>query len=243
MLYPILIYMVIGVPIEVITLPNKDPTFTKMVNNIAEGRDKQILNEVIGSIRNYIAKLKLSMFTTVDIVGETFVRRMWQAIEEARQSADNDKLAVCETLLITLIENNLGTIDDTIPTILSFLFNKLQKKIDHARLRLINLEVIVMCFFYNPELVLKLFDTQGYTDSILGLLLKNVQLFKADYEKQRLMLGLIRLLEINESTMAASILGQKYAQSILHYLVSLTVEIVKLRMSTEKSESECSEAE
>jgi hypothetical protein len=227
MLYPILIYMVIGVPIEVITLPNKDPTFTKMVNNIAEGRDKQILNEVIGSIRNYIAKLKLSMFTTVDIVGETFVRRMWQAIEEARQSADNDKLAVC----------------DTIPTILSFVITQLQKNLDHARLRLINLEVIVMCFFYNPELVLKLFDTQGYTDSILGLLLKNVQLFKADYEKQRLMLGLIRLLEINESTMAASILGQKYAQSILHYLVSLTVEIVKLRMSTEKSESECSEAE
>lgn len=36
--------MTTGVPLEVMTLPNKDPLFTKMVNNIAEGTDKEILN-------------------------------------------------------------------------------------------------------------------------------------------------------------------------------------------------------
>lgn len=67
--YPILIYMIIGVPLEVLTLPSKPPHLTKIVNNIAEGRDKQILSEVIGSLRNYIAKLKRLLFTAVDIVG------------------------------------------------------------------------------------------------------------------------------------------------------------------------------
>jgi len=107
--YPILIYMIIGVPLEVIMLPNKPPHLTKIVGCIAEGRDRQILSEVIGSLRNYIAKLKHQLFSSVDIVGESFLRRMWQTIEYSKNApsinanTEKDQLAVCETLLITLL--------------------------------------------------------------------------------------------------------------------------------------------
>lgn len=118
--YPVLIYMIIGVPIEVMSLPNKQPTFAKIINNISEGRDKQILTEVIGSLRNYIAKLRQRLFLVCDVVGEPYSKRMWQAIEYTSTCKDEtnlyatsnkDQQAVCETLLITLLENNIGTID------------------------------------------------------------------------------------------------------------------------------------
>lgn len=246
--YPILIYMIIGVPLEVITLPNKSPTLTKIVNIIAEERDKQILSEVIGSLRNYIAKLKQKLFVAVDVVGVTFIRRMWQTIEYSRNAlnvnpnGEKDQLAVCETLLITLIENNIGTIDDELQTVLSFVLVQLKASMENARLRLINLEVVVMCFFYNAGITLQLLDSQKYTESVLTVLLQNAYLFKTDFEKQRLMLGLIRLLGVIEVVGTATT-AARFAQPIIKYLVELAVEIVKMRMEDGKSESECSEAE
>lgn len=149
-------YTTTGVPLEVISLPNKDPLFTKMINNIADSTDKEILNEVIGSIRNYIAKMKAGFFVAVDVVGVSFITRVWQALEVQQKAGDKDKLAITETILITLIENNIGGIDTMIPNILTFAITELKTSLDHARLRLINLEVILMCLFYNPTLTLQL---------------------------------------------------------------------------------------
>lgn len=44
------------------------------------------------------------------------------------------------------------------------------------------------------------------------------------------MLGLIKVLEINESILSLSVAGQKYAQPITRFLVQLATEIVKLRI-------------
>lgn len=149
---------------------------------------------------------------------------------------------MCETLLITLIENNIGTIDDELQTVLSFVLVQLKASMENARLRLINLEVVVMCFFYNAGITLQLLDSQKYTESVLTVLLQNAYLFKTDFEKQRLMLGLIRLLGVIEVVGTATT-AARFAQPIIKYLVELAVEIVKMRMEDGKSESECSEAE
>lgn len=192
-----------------------------MVNNIAEGTDKEILNEVIGSMRNYIAKMRGQFFIAVDIVGVTFINRVWNCLETVQKGGNKDKMAILETLLITLVENNFGGIDSLIPNILTFSINELKGSLDHARLRLINLEVILMCFFYNSTLVLQLLESQNLTDSILSLLLQNISLFKADYEKQRLMLGLIKLLETNDAILNATVVSSKFAKPIIHFLVEL----------------------
>lgn len=105
---------------------------------------------------------------------------------------------------------------------------------DNARLRLINLEVLVMCFVYDAARVLQFLDSLNYTDSVMTVLLQNTYLFKADFEKQRLMFGLIKFLEGTEKLNAASP-SLKYAQSIVKYMVQLAVEIVKLRMEDGKS--------
>lgn len=57
------------------------------------------------------------------------------------------------------------------------------------------------------------------------------------------MLGLIRLLEINEAVLDPTVVGQKYAKPIINYLVELAKEIVEIRGTDNKSESEASEAE
>lgn len=98
-----------------------------------------------------------------------------------------------------------------------------------------------MSFVYNAGLVLRLLDGQQLTEAVITLLLQNLSLFKADFEKQRLMLGLIKLLEataVNTTSPAF-----KYAQPIVKFLAELAVDVVKMRMNDDKSESECSEAE
>lgn len=240
--YPILTYMIIGVPEELLNKSFTDQLLKRIISNIAEGRDKQILNETVGSLRNYIAKMHRAIFTCVDLLNVTFINRMWHALQFVKSTGKPDDLAISETLLITLLENNIGLVDDVLPTVLTFAITELKEHISYARLRLINLEVILMCLYYNSTMVLQLLDSQGFTDSVLQLILENTNLFKADYEKQRLMLGLIKLLEVNEAILSVSVAGQKYAKPITHYLVQLTTEIVKLRIE-EKEESEASEAE
>lgn len=65
----------------------------------------------------------------VDIAGVTFINRIWQALEVAQKAGNKDKLAITETLLLTIIENNFGTIDAIIPNILTFAITELKQSL------------------------------------------------------------------------------------------------------------------
>lgn len=67
-----------------------------------------------------------AIFTCVDILNVTFIDRMWNALQFAKSTGKLDDLAISETLLITLLENNIGLIDDVLPTILTFALSELK---------------------------------------------------------------------------------------------------------------------
>ena len=85
-LFPLLCYMITNVPVEIYNIGNINGLYKKMIHNIADGTDKDILENIIGSMRNYISKLKIDIFTLKDIAGVSFIERILQSVDFIKNS-------------------------------------------------------------------------------------------------------------------------------------------------------------
>lgn len=82
-----------------------------MIRNITQGVDSTIVENVIGSMRNFIAKTGVNFFSFKDIVNVSFMDRVFETVSSIKNSGSYPNMGYISTLLTTIVENNVGKID------------------------------------------------------------------------------------------------------------------------------------
>lgn len=106
--------MITKVPQEVLNAPNGDVVYQKMISNITQGVDRTIVENVVGSMRNFIAKTGVDFLALKDIAGVTFIDRILETVSCIKNSGSYAEMGYVSTLLTTIIENHVGKIDNVV---------------------------------------------------------------------------------------------------------------------------------
>ena len=239
-LFPLLCYMISGVPQEVFKANFQgDEVYVKMVRNITEGADKTIVENVIGSMRNFIAKTGVDFFTLTDVAGATFLSRVFEAVGAIKGEGSYANAGYVSTLLNTLVENNLGAIDDVVASIVAFVVKEITSEDVSAKVLAVHLQVIFTCFYYDPQLTLGALNQHGAAEFIFKGIVSNPQLFRSEFEKKRVVVGNLRLLQLDQNALAASSIAA-YIPELAKMTVELALRAVEQREKDQDSEqSEC----
>jgi hypothetical protein len=68
--------MITKVPQQVLSAQCSDLVYQKMIANITQGVDQTIVENVIGSMRNFIAKSSVDFLSLKDITNTSFIDRI-----------------------------------------------------------------------------------------------------------------------------------------------------------------------
>lgn len=68
------------------------------------------------------------------------------------------------TLYIALIENNIGKVDSLIPIVVNRCYDRIVASQTRSKqLRVVNIEVISLCMWYNPFIAFQVLEARGVT--------------------------------------------------------------------------------
>lgn len=158
-LFPILCYMITKVPANVLNCKTiNDELYQKMLKNITSGVDNTIVENVIGSMRNFIAKTGNNFFLYKDITNVSFMDRIFETVTCIKNSGSYADMGYISTLLTTIVENNIGKIDDIVALILKFSISEIQSSSISPKLLEVYLQIVFICFYYNPLFTLNIFN-------------------------------------------------------------------------------------
>lgn len=190
-------------------------------------------------MRNFIAKTGSPFFSLTDIAGVTFINRIFETVSAIKSEGSYANIGYVSTLLTTIIENNLGNIDDIVTLILNFIIKEINSESISTKLLTIHLQIVFICLYYNPLFTIKVLDQSKCTDFIFKGIISNPQLFKSEFEKKRLVIGSLRLLQIDQNTLASSSVGV-FVPELVKITVELAIEAYELRVKdADSEESEC----
>ncbi|CAD8152713.1 unnamed protein product [Paramecium pentaurelia] len=238
--YPVLCYIIIGLPQETNVYAIQGLTEEQYI--LLEGCKKdwgsEFVTQMLGSFRNYIQKGGSTFLTQNDFFGNSFISLIFRFIQKIYTIADNgsdetDQNQVT-TILIALIENFPGQIDNLIPQIIDFSLLNLQKEKKTNKFKMVNIGVLNMCIWYNPQLAQNYLNSKGITDQILQTLLTMEKHYKYEWDISRLIFALCQLYSLpqipNYLLTASSEIGKLF--------VRLSTKILELREEEESCEQE-----
>ena len=216
-----------------------DPLYRTMISNISNGMDKTILENAVGSMRNFVAKTGSKFFTLKDIAGVAFIDRVFETVSAVKQEGLVANMAYVCTLFHTVIENNIDRIDQYVSLIFQFSMSEVSCPSISPKLQAVHLQTIFMCFYYSPQLTLQLFSKVSNTDLIFQGVISSPQIFKSDFEKKRVVIGLMSLLQLDQNLLSSSCAG-KFLPQLIALSVELAVQAAEERGKDKDSdESEC----
>ena len=236
--YPILIYIIVGLPenINIQALTHLNEEQKDLLEKVKSGWGAEFLEAMLGCFKNYISKTKESFLTMNDLFGVSFINLLFKAInrvyEISLNGSDDLDMVLSTTLNITLIENNLGKIDNILPYILDTAIERIIKIEKSKQLKVVNFEVISLCLWYNPWITLTYLSSKNYVVPLFTNWFALLPQFKNDFDKIRVMFGLSSIFQMKENELPPEIISS--CSGLIKQIVKLTSEILELR---EKEES------
>ena len=157
------------------------------------------LSDMIGCFLNYISKMGENFLTASDVFGIPFTELLLEMIRNlgtgCLESCSDTDLCLSLRLLIGLIENLKGKIDEILPIILD-ISTELMKQNRTDGLKRALLQVVCMMFWYNPSLTMNLLNDRGITEDLFKAWFGNVDQLRSDYELERELYGIAGLLTL-----------------------------------------------
>eukprot|EP01016_Furgasonia_blochmanni_P056412 TRINITY_DN9612_c0_g4_i14.p1 TRINITY_DN9612_c0_g4~~TRINITY_DN9612_c0_g4_i14.p1 ORF type:complete len:722 (-),score=286.95 TRINITY_DN9612_c0_g4_i14:171-2336(-) len=226
--YPTLCYIVAGRP--------KIPGAAE-VKYPDDGWGEEFIQNMLGSFMNFIGKGGPEFLAAKDEYGQSYVELLFRVIKKVYEVSligNDDVDMVCANVLyFALIENHVGRIDPIIPHIIDA--NLEGMKLGRGKLlNAICMEVICVCFWYNARITLACLDGKGVLIPFFEALFVNFPNFKNDFNKQRVMLGLVSILNLPENEIPALILQS--LQPLMKELVKMSSELLELRNKDESDD-------
>lgn len=202
--FPLICYVVTGVPQpeNMDTAPQleglPDYVSTILKNSPLFGKGFDFFEVAMGCLLNFISKC--SRFTEMnDYFGMKFVDLIFSLIKQMGincniKNADYD-LCLSTQLIVCLLENHKGKVDDCLPKFLkisSELFQTERGQSLKAKL----IQVVCSLFMYNPELTMEILVENGQIEEFLKEWFGNVTIFVTEAEKGVELLGIAGLLSL-----------------------------------------------
>jgi hypothetical protein len=171
--------------------------FPKLITLLEHNLEKQ-LNEYglvgpgITAIMNFMQK-DSDTFINVDMEnGQTPYVAVVNIISTTMKMANECKdVLIHKTgidLVIGLLENLHGKIDESISSIIELLGNEMSITGDRSS-KLLIVQALCMCFAYNVEITFKIIEEKGWTKTLFAQIFEALGEAKYDFEIQRIVIG------------------------------------------------------
>lgn len=213
--YPVIVYFILGLPDKQFTkdISALPPNLQQILNNRnIFGNRIESFEAITSVLLNYMAKMGETFLDADDFYNETFPDLLMDLIREIGASCiQNDKrndLYMSLRLAIGLMENFPNQVDHYMPNIISMAkevmdFANTESQNGFKTTRKNNLkaqgcQVICMCFWYNPDLVMK-YITENNMDILVKDLTNCLPLFTSDFEKERALFSLVGFCKMQPS--------------------------------------------
>ena len=127
-----------------------------------------------------------------------FVKRILEINQNGSDMCDG---VSCMNLIIAILENMQGMIDDKMPQIVGFLTNELsflQQKgsdVNHKNFKTMILQAFAMCFSYNASMTFHILESTNMTLSVFQAWFTNMNNFQKDFEIRRVIFGLTAIIK------------------------------------------------
>lgn len=122
----------------------------------------EYLSQIAVSIQNYIAKDPVKFLQVGEGQTETYIGLTFKFVEKAlainRDSGDKVDGIVIMKILIAMLENLQGKIDEAIPYIIKICMSELGEKKVPKNYRSMIIQVLCMCFWYNNALTFSILE-------------------------------------------------------------------------------------
>eukprot|EP01017_Pseudomicrothorax_dubius_P039452 TRINITY_DN6057_c0_g1_i1.p1 TRINITY_DN6057_c0_g1~~TRINITY_DN6057_c0_g1_i1.p1 ORF type:complete len:389 (-),score=86.62 TRINITY_DN6057_c0_g1_i1:128-1294(-) len=234
--YPILVHIVTG-----------KPTSFGGKNKLSESRDELTETEVgwgseyfpklLGCFQNYIAKSRPILLAGEEENAHLFIESLLNVIDRGIESGldkDEDSEIICAfTLLITLLENFQGLLDNYLPMILFRSLEYFAAKHSN-RTKVICIEVLMLALYNNPGITIGYLQQKSALEAFLESWYSLRSEFTRGYQKKRVLLGLASMLHVPESNLPKCI--HEAIPNIINEEERLTVDIIDLREKNKDSD-------
>ena len=184
---------------------------------------------------NFIQKSGTEFLNGSDFFGNSYVDLLFLIIkklgEDCLNSTEDYNLCLSIRLLLCLIENFRGEIDDLLPKILD-INAELMKTERTDSLKSCLIQVVCMMFWYNPRLTHQLLQERDYLNSILQSWFGSLDVFTNDFEKERQLYGIAGLLSLPKNMLPKDLNMEMVAKEVF----KVSNEIMEMRKNTFKLE-------
>ncbi|EAS00014.1 importin-beta amine-terminal domain protein (macronuclear) [Tetrahymena thermophila SB210] len=243
--YPFICYAILGFPpqLNINSLSSNDhiQLFSILTQNTSYSRKQWVeaLDSMIGPMKNYFQKGRDVILTQSDPFNQSLIQLLFEMVKITYSNSSEfnevDQM-LATSLLIGFVENmQENTIDQLLPEIVSQSIQRMGNT-QCKPLKVVNIEVVALCIYYNPLLTLQILESNGWTSGFFREYFDLLNYFKADYDKQRMLVGISSVFKLNENQLPSTILQSM--QGLMQYLVKLCMEIVELREKGEKEDNE-----
>jgi hypothetical protein len=157
------------------------------------------------ALKNFIARDPNTMLT----VGENqeksylallcmFIKRILEVNRNGKDMIDGISVM---NLIIAVLENMQGKIDNALPQFISFLVEELKfvveqgKKVSGQKYKSMILQAISMCFSYNAQATFQFLEQQNLTLTVFQQWFMFMNDFKKDFEIRRIIFGLTSIIK------------------------------------------------
>jgi importin-7 len=165
--------------------------------NIEKTCEYGLVSPGISAIMNYMQKDPDTFIGQKMQNGETpfeaVVKLINKTITDSHISNDFLLHKTGSELVIGLLENLHGRIDDSLPFIIELLVQEINEKNDRCT-KLLIIQALAMCFAYNTELTFRALEEKNWTQGVFHILFEALPDAKYDFEIQRLILGILEII-------------------------------------------------
>ncbi len=246
--YPLLVYILVGLPsnqnvAQLCAAKGLSDEQSRCLEDCSDAWGTDHLEMMLGCLKNYIQKGGSGFFQNTDLFGQTFYALLDQAVQRIYAIGNNSDtdydMLVATTLYTAVIENfPQGQLDPILPSIISVAYQQGILAPKTKKLSALCIQVIAMALHHNVHLVADLLVSKNLLHDYLQHWSKLLTSFNKDFDKMRILYGLVSLLKLDQSTLPPGVAENMPA--MIKELVKLTSEILELR---EEEDSEGSEAQ
>lgn len=171
---------------------------------------------------------------------ETYQAIIFDFIKTGLISSETNEEQRCDA--VQLIEPFLltyrGRMDRYVTEFLNLAISALQSA-GGRRLRLICIEVALVCIYYDAKLTIDYFEAHGFTEALFEFWFSNIALFKRVHDKKLCVLTILTLLEYPLSQLPTSI--QKHLKHAIDTMIKIFDELPEAYKKREEEEAKLDE--
>lgn len=221
--FPLICYLIVGKPngnptSDISSFPEELQEVILKVNT--KRRWFESLGSVVGCFLNFMQKCGTDFLRGKDFYGNTFIELLFGVIkkigEESMRSKEYGNLLYSLRIIMGLLENFRGQVDDLLGDILQIVRELLKEcQGNKSSLRSMILQVAAMMLWYDPHFTVKLLKNNNYFEELIAVWFDHLAQFETEHEKERELYGIVALISLPYGSLPRELLMGPVMREVL----------------------------